>query len=243
MIFHGTTVATNALLTGRTAKVALATTAGFKDVLGYRNGSRPAVYDLAQPRPRQLVRRRDRIEVTERLSGLGEVVTPLTEDEADRGAQEIAARKPEAVAGWLLFSDLDDNHARMLGEAIARRRPGAVVLVEVDLTGQQLRLDWVRERQWYELLHQGFTLDQIRRVIIYLQREIRAGRRNVGALKLSTLLQPDRFEEDLHIRRVRLEPPTQPAKPKNPNPRPRHEQERCRALALEQLRRLKQSLA
>lgn len=112
-----------------------------------------------------------------------------------------------------------------------------------NLTGQHLRLDFVRERQWYELLHQGFTLDQIRRVIIYLQREIRAGRRNVGALKLSNLLQPDRFEEDLHIRRVRLEPPTQPAKPKNPNPRPRHEQERCRALALEQLRRLKQSLA
>ena len=41
MIFHGTTVATNALLTGRTAKVVLATTEGFRDILGYRNGSGP----------------------------------------------------------------------------------------------------------------------------------------------------------------------------------------------------------
>src|SRR5471030_224654 len=101
------------------------------------------------------------------------------------------------------------------------------------LTGQKLRLDFVRERQWYELLHQGFTLEEVRRVIVYLQREIREGRRNVGALKLSNLLQPDRFEEDLNIRRVRLEPP--PASPRpNPPPPPANPQvqERRRLQAL-----------
>jgi len=84
-----------------------------------------------------------------------------------------------------------------------------------ELTGQPLRLDFVRERQWYELLRHGFTLLELRRVIVYLQREIREGRRNIGALKLSNLLQPDRFEEDLHIRHVRLEPPVRssPAEP------------------------------
>lgn len=112
------------------------------------------------------------------------------------------------------------------------------------LTGQKLRLDLVRERQWYELLHQGFTLQEIRRVIIYLQREIREGRRNVGALKLSNLLQPDRFEEDLNIRRVRLEPPDHPtpqaaAPPRQPD---LQEQQRRQRLALEQLRQFKQTL-
>src|SRR6201993_4655657 len=72
------------------------------------------------------------------------------------------------------------------------------------LTGQNLRLGFDRERQWYEWLHAGFTPDDLRRVIRYLQREIRAGRRNVGALKLSNLLQLDRFEEDLNISKVRL---------------------------------------
>jgi hypothetical protein len=48
--------------------------------------------------------------------------------------------------------------------------------------------------------------------LVGLQREIRHGRRNVGALKLSNLLQPDRFEEDLNISRVTLSPP----KPPNP---------------------------
>lgn len=110
------------------------------------------------------------------------------------------------------------------------------------LTGQKLRLDYVRERQWYELWHQGFTLEEVRRVILYLQREIREGRRNVGALKLSNLLQPDRFEEDLNIRRVRLEPPAPRPSPKSSDspPGPDHEQHRIQALT--QLQQLKRSL-
>ena len=111
-----------------------------------------------------------------------------------------------------------------------------------ELTGQKLRLDFARERQWYELLHQGFTLQHLRQVITYLQREIREGRRNVGALKLSNLLQPDRFEEDLHIRRVRLQAPA-PSAPAPPARRPdAQEQERRRRYALAQLQQLKQTL-
>jgi hypothetical protein len=110
------------------------------------------------------------------------------------------------------------------------------------LTGQKLRLDFVRERQWYELLRQGFTLTEIRRVIVYLQREIREGRRNVGALKLSNLLQPDRFEEDLNIRKVRLEPPPRCLPPKTPPRLPPEQQEVLRHQALEQLHQFKQSL-
>lgn len=110
------------------------------------------------------------------------------------------------------------------------------------LTGQKLRLDYVRERQWYELLHQGFTLEEVRRVILYLQREIREGRRNVGALKLSNLLQPDRFEEDLNIRRVRLEAPAPRPSPKSSDSplSPDHQQRRIQALT--QLQQLKRSL-
>ena len=110
------------------------------------------------------------------------------------------------------------------------------------LTGQKLRLDFVRERQWYELLHQGFTVEEVRRVIVYLQGQIREGRRNVGALKLSNLLQPDRFEEDLNIRRVRLEPPPRAPSSKAPPPLSPVEQERRRVQALEKLRVLKQTL-
>jgi len=79
------------------------------------------------------------------------------------------------------------------------------------LTGQRVSLRFDRERLWYELFHAGFHEADLQRVIRYLQREIREGRRNVGALKLSNLLQLDRFEEDLNISRVRLYPPKAPA--------------------------------
>jgi len=79
------------------------------------------------------------------------------------------------------------------------------------LTGQRVSLRFDRERLWYELFQAGFNEADLQRVIRYLQREIREGRRNVGALKLSNLLQLDRFEEDLNISRVRLYPPKAPA--------------------------------
>jgi hypothetical protein len=81
------------------------------------------------------------------------------------------------------------------------------------LTGQRVSLRFDRERLWYEFFHAGFGEADLQRVISYLQREIREGRRNVGALKLSNLLQLDRFEEDLNISRVQLYAP-KPSKPK-----------------------------
>jgi len=87
------------------------------------------------------------------------------------------------------------------------------------LTGQRVSLRFDRERLWYELFHAGFNEADLQRVIRYLQREIREGRRNVGALKLSNLLQIDRFEEDLNISRVQLYAPKTPS-PAPPRPEP-----------------------
>jgi hypothetical protein len=96
----------------------------------------------------------------------------------------------------------------------AAARIQAVHQLYTQLTGQSLSLRYDRERLWWDLLHAGYTPQDVRAVIRYLQREIRAGRRNVGALKLSNLLQLDRFEEDLQISRVRLTPPPPPPPPR-----------------------------
>ena len=112
------------------------------------------------------------------------------------------------------------------------------------LTGQNLTLRFDRERLWFEFHRAGFTITNLTQVVRYLQMEIRHTRRNVGALKLSNLLQLDRFEEDLHISRVRLTP--EPPRPKTPALLPSTcspaEQERGRQHALEQLRQLKEKL-
>ena len=111
------------------------------------------------------------------------------------------------------------------------------------LTGQTLSLGFDRERMWFQLLRLGYGPEQIRRVIVYLQREIRAQRRNVGALKLSNLLQLDRFEEDLNISQVKLKsvPPKQPSLPSLPPLDPK-DQERARQRALQCLQILKAEL-
>ena len=108
------------------------------------------------------------------------------------------------------------------------------------LTGQTLSLGFDRERLWFEFLRAGFTADDLGRVVGYLQREIRHQRRYVGALKLSNLLQLDRFEEDLNISRVRLRPPVSPA-PQPPSCSPA-EQQQGRERALTQLRELQAKL-
>jgi hypothetical protein len=96
---------------------------------------------------------------------------------------------------------------------------------------------------WFELLRLGYSLDDLRTVITYLQRQIRAQRRNVGALKLSNLLQPDRFEEDLQISRVQLRPasPCRAARP-SPPPLSQPDQQQGRQRALECLRQIKAAL-
>jgi hypothetical protein len=116
------------------------------------------------------------------------------------------------------------------------------------LTGQDLPLRYDRERQWYELLRAGHTLADVEHVVRYLQREIRATRRNVGALKLSNLLQPDRFEEDLGISRLRVRAPTVQPVPKPTPPRPHptedpEELERRRLRGLNWIAELRRDLA
>jgi hypothetical protein len=111
------------------------------------------------------------------------------------------------------------------------------------LTGQNLSLGFDRERLWFEFHRAGFTLADLSQVVRYLQREIRHTRRNVGALKLSNLLQLDRFEEDLHISRVRLSPEAPPRPPVALAPAcSPAEQERGRQRALAQLQHLKEKL-
>lgn len=103
------------------------------------------------------------------------------------------------------------------------------------LTGQHVSLRFDRERLWYELFQAGFNEGDLQKVIRYLQREIREGRRNVGALKLSNLLQIDRFEEDLNISRVQLYAPSTSltTAPTPPPPKPKEDQAaRQRALQI-----------
>ncbi|MEA3215775.1 MAG: N-methylhydantoinase, partial [Acidimicrobiia bacterium] len=109
VLTHGTTVATNALLEGKGAPVALLTTAGFEDVVEIARQDRPSLYDTFADRPAPLVPRGWRIGVDERLAADGTVLRPL---DATTLPGKLAPLRNQvaALAICFLHADLDPSH-------------------------------------------------------------------------------------------------------------------------------------
>src|SRR6267378_756232 len=119
VLIHGTTIATNALLERRGARVALVTTKGFEDLLWLRRQDRAALYDLARDHPPPLVARSDVVGVAERTGPEG-VLEPLGEEEVVRVVAAVRALTPapEALAVALLFAFRYAQHERRLVAAL-----------------------------------------------------------------------------------------------------------------------------
>jgi len=126
VLVHGTTVATNALLERRGARVVLVTTAGFEDLLWLRRQDRAALYDLARHHPEPLVARRDVIGARERMGPDG-AIDPLSEREVARVTAEVRALAPESLAIALLFAFRHPEHERRLAAALRAALPGVPV--------------------------------------------------------------------------------------------------------------------
>lgn len=120
----GTTVATNALLEGKGARVAYITTTGFRDIPFIARGNRKHHYDLGWVKPRPFVQRRDAYEVDGRMSVSGEEVTPLNTDQVREVARKIRADGTiGAIAVMTLHSYLNPTHERQIREILAEEVP------------------------------------------------------------------------------------------------------------------------
>jgi N-methylhydantoinase A/oxoprolinase/acetone carboxylase beta subunit len=116
LLAHGTTVATNALLEGRGATVALVTTEGLRDVIEIARQDRPSLYDQLASRPEPLVPRALRYEVAGRLAADGTELTPV-----DPGALSALDPAAEAVAVCLLHADIAPGHESAVAAALRER--------------------------------------------------------------------------------------------------------------------------
>ena len=126
-IVHGTTVATNALLEGKTARVGMLITEGHRDVVEMREGLKPDRYDLRQPPPPDQVPRRLRLPVRERIRADGSIETPLDDASLHAALDTLAAEDVEAVAVCFLHSWRNPSHERAAAEAARARLPNAFV--------------------------------------------------------------------------------------------------------------------
>ena len=121
-IRHGTTVATNALLERKGARVAFVTTAGFEDTLAIGRQARPDLYDWNVHRPEPLASPERCFGVVERVGADGSVVRALEKKSLAELRKKIRLSGAESIAVSLLFSFANPEHERAIGVALRSLR-------------------------------------------------------------------------------------------------------------------------
>jgi len=142
-IVHGTTVATNALLEHKGAKVGLLTTEGHRDIIEMREGLKDDRYNLRQPPPTQFVPRDRRLGVRERIRPDGRVDIALDRDSLDAAIVVLKSQAVEAVAICYLHSWRDAGHERSTAEAVRAAMPGVYVSLSAEVLPQIKEYDRV----------------------------------------------------------------------------------------------------
>jgi len=136
LVVHGTTVATNALLEYDGAKVGLLTTEGFRDEIEFRRGYKESVFSVRLQKPHQIVPRRYRIGVPERMDKDGNILTPLDEGAVRRSVRELVKEGIKSIAVCFLFSFVNPAHERRVKEIISEEAPDVFVSLSSDVLPQ-----------------------------------------------------------------------------------------------------------
>jgi len=126
-LIHGTTVATNALLTRTGARTGLITTRGFRDVLEFARLRLGRLYDMDWDRAAPLVPRYLRMEVEERLDATGRVVTPLDMASVAEAVRALLAERVDSIAVCLLHAYRNPEHEQQIGRYLAAQAPDVFV--------------------------------------------------------------------------------------------------------------------
>ncbi len=121
---HGTTVGTNAVLEEELPTVGLVTNDGLRDVLEIGDQTRPELYDLFTDKPPSVVPRYLRKEVPGRLDVTGAEIEPLDETRVRAAVETLVDEGVESIVVSMLYSYLNDDHERRVGEVIDDVAPG-----------------------------------------------------------------------------------------------------------------------
>jgi N-methylhydantoinase A len=132
-VLHGTTIGSNTVLEGKGARTALITTRGFRDILEIRDLRMPVLYDLHWTKPRALVERRLRLEVTEKLRPDGSVSLPLDRASIDAAIEALRKEHVESVAICLLHSYANPAHERAVADAVRETLPDVSISVSHEI--------------------------------------------------------------------------------------------------------------
>ncbi|MFD0986218.1 hydantoinase/oxoprolinase family protein [Methyloligella solikamskensis] len=130
---HGTTLATNALITRNFPPAVMVTTEGFRDVIEIRRGNRDDLWDTYKEMAKPYIGRRNRLVVKERTDYSGKVVTPLDEEGARELARIIRKRDVATVAVCFANAFMNANNEQRMREILQEEIPGASVSLSSDI--------------------------------------------------------------------------------------------------------------
>jgi len=130
---HGTTVATNALITRDFPAAAMVTTSGFRDVIEIRRGTKEDLWDTYADVAPPYILRRNRLEVAERIDYAGTVIAPLDEDEARRVAAVLRRRGVVTVAVCFVNSHANPENELRMKAILDEELPDARVTTSSDV--------------------------------------------------------------------------------------------------------------
>jgi N-methylhydantoinase A len=136
IIVHGTTVTTNAVLTGNVSKTGLLTTKGFRDALQMRRGIREELYNNRYLPPDPIVPRYLRYPVLERIDYAGNLVTPMDENDIINGAALFRKQGVEAVAVCFMHAYANSIHERKAEDILRNRMPDAYLSISASVLPQ-----------------------------------------------------------------------------------------------------------
>ncbi|HCU88540.1 MAG TPA: 5-oxoprolinase [Gammaproteobacteria bacterium] len=132
-IIHGTTIATNTLITRSGPKMGILHTEGFRDILYLRDGFKPERYNLQLEPPTPLIERYLRLGVSERVLHDGSVETPLDEGSVRDALAAFRNAGVTSIAVSLLWSMINPSHERRIAEIIEEEMPEAYIALSCDI--------------------------------------------------------------------------------------------------------------
>ena len=130
---HGTTLATNALITRRFPRAIMVTTKGFKDVIEIRRGTRNDLWDTYKEMAAPYIGRRDRLVVTERIDYSGKVIAEVDETEAVQVAKVIGKRGVKTIAVCFVNSFANPANEQRMRDILLRELPGTTISISSDI--------------------------------------------------------------------------------------------------------------
>jgi N-methylhydantoinase A len=170
-LIHGTTHATNTIITRTGAVTGLITTKGFRDVLEIMRGNRPFdnVYNLQRPKSQHLIPRFLRTEVRERIGCNGDIIIPLHEEDVIKATKFLISNGVNSIAICFIFSYMNSEHEQKALKIIKENFPDLFVSTSSDILSE-----WREYERSSTTVCDAYVKPKMNRYVLNIEKKLKS---------------------------------------------------------------------